>query len=315
MDSFFSLIIGKISKHSDTIGLISSVISLIQVAVSVIAYFTRLTSTKVAVLWFVGAFVFLVITLIVFFIGYQGKKAVIKKMSQNFYDLLHDYRNTMNEIDDELNKSSGDYSASLTKSIKGLTRQALNDLLSTMCADSGKSMAACVKLVNFPGNGMTVNTFVRNSDVEPERKKLDELEENKNIPIEKNTAFQCFFDQSDLDIFYVADLQKYDQEERKNGRPGYNNTTKDYYENYYKGTAVAPIRIKQSRVSRKKNRTKDTEYNILGYLCVDSKYTNVFVIQKKETYTHLIKAYAALLYQIFSYYQDAMESNKPRNVS
>ena len=90
------------------------------------------------------------------------------------------------------------------------------------------------------------------------------------------------------------------------------NTTPNW-DRHYRLTIVAPIRISKSRVFVEDKKAmspsaKDNNaYFIVGFLCVDSMSTDVFVKSEEKYYCHIIKSYAALFYTFFKLYRELLQ--------
>ncbi len=80
----------------------------------------------------------------------------------------------------------------------------------------------------------------------------------------------------------------------------YRNTT-EHFEKYYRGTIVAPIRIKRSRLYYLND---SAGYDIIGFLCVDSLSVNAFRNKRdeKNDYSNIVKAFAAEIYIVLNKY-------------
>ena len=285
---FIKRILGGLEQKSSVLEAISAILTIISFIWSAVSFF-RNNPIKTPVIVFI---VCLVILLIISFYKFISSKAVSSYISMNYYGLLHDFRNGINELAVHFNNSSSpatQKSLLLTIEVKNLILKALDYLVDTVKIVSNKQdISACVKLIDYsdpdvepsPDNSF-VSTFKRDSHCSPTRLSLDETN-IKSVPIRDNTAFAYFFklEQPSLfesSIFYEGDLKEYDKKLRELGQDGYHNTTPNW-ENFYRGTAVVPIRIKNKRIESK---YRDDDYTILGFLCIDSKDTNVFVELKK----------------------------------
>lgn len=231
-------------------------------------------------------------------------------LSEAYYKFLHDVRNRISYF--RVLEEKEDLSVRLlTEVMKQDCEAALNGLCSMYKVLSGREVSACIKLVNYDrsnNNERYVVTFARSSNSSNDRKVNDEIR-TKDV-ITKNTDFDIIINQNKA-YFYQQDLLKYKKELNKVGKE-YDNTTLNW-ENLYRSTVVAPIRISKTRASiDNKEKQVDAQesgiaYYILGFLCVDSMYTDVFVKSEEKYYCHIIKSYAAIFYTFFKRYQEMLK--------
>lgn len=121
--------------------------------------------------------------------------------------------------------------------------------------------------------------------------------------LSENTDFRTIVngDQScNNDVFYKRNLIKYDRQLNKADPNAHYDNTTEHYEQYYIATIVAPIRIANKRLFYKK---ENTDYDLLGFLCVDTLDGNLFTEKRRETFTYIVKSYASLFYNMMSKYQ------------
>lgn len=232
--------------------------------------------------------------------------------SYNYYQFLHDFRNTYFDI---LNKHKTESGVSKSARIQMLTKDTqtfLEDSLGYLCEilekNTGEKISACIKLIenagsvtNIDKDKATVITFCRSKNTDKERKANDE-QEIKSISIKKNTDFYDILDEESTNTnsyFYQTDLLQYAKDLQKAGKE-YRNTT-EHYEKYYRGTIVAPIRILKKRLHYV---NQNIGYDIIGFLCVDSLSINAFRNKEsdKENYSNIVKSFAAEVYIILNKY-------------
>ena len=242
---------------------------------------------------------------------YQKERSIV---SQNYYRLILDYRNIINEM--EYSYKNGSLTDKhLTVMVTSFLENALEYLIETLQQMSGQDICGCVKAI-IGGNcnrisyeEARVKTFVRSHNTEAARKDLDQQDE-EGVRLRDNTDFMDIVaeDRNKNDsVFYQPNLKKYEVELKKIGKT-YNNST-PHWENYYIGTIVAPIRIASKRLfylnnrsskRKPKNRKKHSVYYTLGFLCVDSLSEDAFSWDQKDNYTYIVKAYAAAMFNILS---------------
>lgn len=95
--------------------------------------------------------------------------------------------------------------------------------------------------------------------------------------------------------FYATDLRRHSTHIKKTTGLPYQNSNPNWSDQYL-ATIVVPIRIRRKFV--------ETDYNgegfdILGFLCVDSKSTSTFRNDDIDHYVNLVKSYADCLYKFF----------------
>lgn len=251
-------------------------------------------------------------------LAHQDERRIVSK---NYYQLMHDYRNVINEMECKYKegKLTDEF---LAITVKKFLENALDYLIETLEKMTRQKISGCVKAViggnckRISYNEAKVNTFVRSHNSEGNRRALDEKDE-KGVYIRDNTDFMYIVadDREKNDsIFYQPNLKEYDRQLRSVGKV-YKNTTPNWDE-YYIGTIVAPIRIASKRLfylnSQKnketgKNRRRkgkgqknNSTYYTLGFLCVDSLSEDAFPIEQKANYSHIVKAYAATFFNILS---------------
>lgn len=94
-------------------------------------------------------------------------------------------------------------------------------------------------------------------------------------------------------------MLQYDEYLKKDNKC-YCNSTKNF-EKFYRGTIVVPIRIARSKLYYI---SEDKGYDIIGFLCVDSLYTDAFRNNDtdKENNINIVKSFAAEIYIILNKY-------------
>ena len=240
------------------------------------------------------------------------KTRIRKKFSFNYYQFLHDFRNSyfdiLNNHKTRKNESKEGRIKLLTQETQSFLEDALDYLCDVLEANTGEKICACVKLIENTGNATnidkdkaTVITFSRSKNTDKTRKSNDE-KQNKSISIKDNTDFYDILDENSSNTnsyFYQSDLVQYAKDLEKVGKE-YRNTTK-HYERYYRGTIVAPIRILRKRLHYV---DENNGYNIIGFLCVDSLSTNAFRNKDddREDYSNIVKSFAAEIYIILNKY-------------
>lgn len=235
-----------------------------------------------------------------------------KAFSDNYYLFLHDFRNVYFDILRQ-HKNSSDQGKqirikALTKDTQTFLIDALDYLCEILTQNTGYKVCGCIKLIENTGNvtnidkdRATVITFCRSKNSASTRKANDE-KEIKSISIKKNTDFYDILDETSENTnsyFYQTDLLQYDKGLRKIGKR-YLNTTENF-DQYYRGTIVAPIRVKKARLHYV---DENNGYDIIGFLCVDSLSVNAFRNNDfdKESFSNIVKSFASEMYIILNKY-------------
>lgn len=242
---------------------------------------------------------------------YQNERSIV---SQKYYQLIHDYRNIINDLECSYKKGKLT-DEQLTVMVTRFLENCLDYLVDTLSEMSGQVISGCVKAI-IGGNcnrisyeDAKVNTFVRSHNTNPARRSLDQRDE-EGVLLRDNTDFlDIVAEDRDKDdsVFYQPNLKKYAEQLKKIGKV-YKNST-PHWDEYYIGTIVAPIRIASKRLfyldnnspkRRAQKSKKHSVYYILGFLCVDSLSEEAFSWNQKENYTYIVKAYAAAMFNILS---------------
>ncbi len=249
-------------------------------------------------------------------------RALRKSFTYNYYNATHDLRNAYFDILKQHKKEQSDDSIEILTTI---TRTFLGDTLDYLCeilkSITGKEIHGCIKLIenlHEQANGIdprvaTVKTFCRSKNTQPQRVSKDKVD-NKSKKIYDNTDFYDILDPdnaSSNSCFYCSNLKEFEKQLKKSGKI-YKNTTLEW-EDYYRSTIVAPIRVANERLFF----NKLTEgYNVVGFLCVDSMSTEAFrnTAFEKENYSYIVKSFAAEIYIILNMYSYYLEQFKKENL-
>ena len=254
---------------------------------------------------------------IVFLFKYSRKKRRINAiLFAEYYNLLHDYRNWMNSIERDIKaRAVGEHE--LASSMKTFLKDALDRLTYIFhCDDEKHPVNACVKLVDFTEaykvmyNETKVSTLVRSKNSPTDRDVWDKNHLDDPASIKDNTDFREIAS-GEIDMFYQKNLLKYKKDLEKSGKT-YDNTTPNW-QKHYVATAVVPIRIAYANITTEKK----SGYCILGFLCVDSLCTNVFLLSRKKKYRYILKSFASLLFNVlykYRVYTATIESESQQTV-
>lgn len=292
-----------------------SVITVILIPIIKFFFFPKSPSKNITTFltpnWIVAVVIVSIIVVVINYAKERKKRRTLQDtINLNYYKLLHDYRNEINQIECYYKKGNLNLDL-LSRTIESFSIGAVDYLSDTLSALTGKKVCCCIKTIVGEGfesidyQDACVKTFVRSNNTQTVRKTMDENPSSSVVKINENTDFMEIVaeDRTGNDsVFYHQDLIAYNKKLETIGER-YRNTTKDW-DKYYKAAIVAPIRIANKRLFYTND---NSAYNLLGFLCADTLDTHSFTKQNKETYTYLVKAYAATLYNILSKYQFYMK--------
>jgi len=264
--------------------------------------------------WLVSIAVALVFLSITMFIQMRKYGRLLynlrKSTSENVYNFLHDFRNQYFEMIKEHKHSVSDSNDEhkievMTKITKDFLVKEIDYLCEIISSSCNQKISACIKIVdNIGSNGNPikideayVSTFCRSTNTESDRLSGDNINKDKSVKLVDNTDFYDIVMGESRDGFYQQNLQEYAKKLEEVGK-SYRNTTPEYWK-YYRGTVVAPIRIARKRLYYTES---DENYDVIGFLCVDTLSTDVFRENEKFYYLKLVKAFAAESYIILNKY-------------
>ena len=228
--------------------------------------------------------------------------------SNDYYTVLHDYRNLLGEISVIQNDMS-DTEKLIEEKIGTFTIGTLEKLCNIFEVLTNQEVSGCIKLIapNSEAGALRkedacVFTYKRVGNTKDNRSAYDE--NYKIYPIKKNTDFKVIV-MDHLPFFYQENLLKYAEMLRKTGQK-YENSNEDWMQ-YYRSTIVVPIRIANKRNAQV---IQNDEYTIVGFLCVDSMSTLAFEDGQRKYYVDIMKSFAAILYVVFNLYRRCIENKK-----
>lgn len=271
-----------------------------------------------------------IIIMLLFFLGvifFQMRKygsllhASRKIVSKNYYGFLHDFRNQYFEMIKE-HKTNKDTNKKhkigiLTSNTKKYLVKSLDYVCEIISSSARADVSACIKVIDNEGedgtpidiNHAKVRTFCRSSNTDGERISHDMINNvAKSVKIIDNTDFYDILKGDSGSGFYQRNLLDYSKKLEEAGKI-YRNTTEQYWR-YYKGTIVAPIRVAKERLHYVDS---DDDFDVIGFLCIDTLSTNVFREKDKSYYMKIVKSFAAELYIIlnkYNYYLTKIEGEK-----
>lgn len=228
-----------------------------------------------------------------------------KVLSENYYHFLRNFRNryfTMLKEHKSAKNTPQEYKIGMLTSItKEYLKSALDYLCEIISSSALAEMNACIKVIeNVGGNGQEIDlsvakvkTFCRSTKVDSERMSRNR---NRAVSILDNTDFKKIITEG-LSVFYQRDLCEY-AKKLEEAQEKYENTTPMYWE-YYRGVIVVPIRVAREHLYYTKS---NDGYDVIGFLCVDTKSTEAFRDKDKWFYANIVKSFAAELYIVLNKY-------------
>lgn len=229
------------------------------------------------------------------------------RISQRNHELLHKLRDAICHMDDTITKSPSKESFEET-----VTQDSLQfvDLLSKELTEiTGYKIRVCIKSINYldcaSQNGeIKILTFARSGKANI----VETIQEHKkSINVSENTDFSEIVENGgnkrQRQFFYEKNLAEYDDKLRREGKQYRNSNIS--WKNDYITTIVCPIR------SRRRTHTAQgdsIEYDLRGFLCVDSLDENAFQNEYSDFCFDLLEGLADILYvylnKFISYYND-----------
>lgn len=229
-----------------------------------------------------------------------------ENFSCNFYSFLRISRNTYFKVLCDYKNNKNEKKACLkllTETTKGYFQESLNFLCKIMKEITGCDVSACIKVIdsedgnpeNLDPEKALVTTFARSEESDPKRESLDS-DTSVSRKLIQNTDF-CDIITKRLSCFYQENLVEY----ANNPNNAYKNTTPNYA-SFYVSTIVVPIRAKRELLFYKED---NNNYDIIGYLCIDSLSKNAFLEREPERRINerIMKAFSAEMYIILSKYK------------
>lgn len=225
---------------------------------------------------------------------------------EEYHQLTHNYRNLEKEIRAGLSNKTMD-AKELSFKIQGFCNSALDSLCKLLGIITKEEVHGCIKLVdvdNFDNTTpraittQTVSDFARSGNTPTNRRSKLPVAHYK---IKENTDFSELMDYNNIrNQFYQPDLLKYQQKLKEDDHE-YKNSSLNWQDKYL-STVVVPIQIENILLLN----PEVEAYHVLGFLCLDAAKPNTFSIKRKEPVVQLVKAYADILYTVFSLFQDSL---------
>ncbi len=288
------------------ISVISGVVTIISPIVSIII--TIKTDVKPNVFWVISTASLILFCIILFFRMKKYRtlsKERLEVVSENihksmhnsrdiFFDIMHSHK--LKHLNEEM----------LNYTYKTKLSTILDHLCNILASYTKRKVCACIKIVyckntedekKITDDAVELVTFCRSNNSDTERDNYER--QKKRILLKDNTDFkEIISGEFGKDYFYQPNLIEYEEKRKKDGSC-YENTNKTWSK-YYKSTIVVPIRIEFKRLYHTKN---EEPYDIIGFLCVDSEYTDAFTEKQEKYNVDIIKAYADTIYVLLSQYR------------
>lgn len=189
---------------------------------------------------------------------------------------------------DIMNKLSNILSDSMQCKVRVCLK--LNDFIRENETDTSK-----INLITFARSGCNgVNAALK--------------EQSKKIKVIENTDFEFIFnikevyEENRVHYFYKKDLKSFDKEliKKTSGKECYKNSDKSWRK-YYNTTIVMPMRY------LKESNEDEVVYDIVGFLCVDSKKAGIFEKKNFDFTIEFLKGVSDIMYSYLngcvSYYK------------
>ena len=294
-------VIGLLSGVITIVNVFPIIVKTIRMVLSGTFSFSQLNSLRVSAIFLLLFCIWLIYKTF----KYRKVQAETREVfSEGYYNLLRSYRNSMGEIQVAQKQSEDSL-----RIIRDFIREALDVLCDVLEKLTRQKISGCVKII-VPGKDLSymnarVYTFCRSKNSDPQRDAYDKDSRKKTLICENTDFNKIVAQDKSQSCFYCSDLIAYKKWSKKIGDDYYNSNNR--WEDFYRSTIVAPIRIANERNPH--NELKD-QYTILGFLCVDSKSTHAFEESQKAYYQPIIKAFAALLYPVLELYKLQIDSNK-----
>lgn len=219
----------------------------------------------------------------------QEMALVDEKVAETLFDILHFYKAKQLTL------------ALLDTKVKASLQALLDSLERIMEIDTGQVVNACIKLILPAQTEITldnarIQTFVRSTKSSLARSAYD-VNNSEPVYVKENTDFYQIFAKK-AEYFYEGNLLDYAQR-LANINERYKNTHLGW-EDHYRGTIVVPIRIQHKFLHFTK---QDKDYQVIGFLCVDSMSTDAFLPRQKKENIAFLQAHASLVYILLNKYQ------------
>lgn len=212
-----------------------------------------------------------------------------RTLRDTLFKLLHKYKTK------QLNQDTLD----------DIVRTSLKEILDSLCVvmedATGRPVSSSVKVFIGPeAEDLTVEnakitTFCRSSNSDCGRIDHDVVIKD-GIPLSTCTDFMEIIT-TQKDRIYVKNIKAYKESLERCGRV-YSNANLSW-ERYYKSTIIVPIRMEYEKLYFFR---RNDSYHMIGFLCVDSLYTDAFQDYQEKYNCDIMRGVSDLLYILLSKY-------------
>lgn len=222
----------------------------------------------------------------------NDKMEEVKKYAKGFHEIAHlirDCRKDLVEvIDDKAYKKPFHFRKYITEQVMRM----MDALANNLSTATGYKVRVCVKAFYFAINGEAENNnlqLITLARSEQSNVKNMISEHYTTISVTENTDFEYIFNidegyvEERAHFFIADDLSKV--ADYKNSNTKWNKT--------YATTIVMPIRC---LMNPKEDEQIEPYYDIIGFLCVDSKKKNLFSLENRGFVLDYLKGVADMLY-------------------
>ena len=222
----------------------------------------------------------------------NDKMEEVKKYSKGFHEIAHLIRDCHKDLVDTIADGTYRKPFHFRKYITEQLMRMMDALATNLSTATGYKVRACVKAFYF-----TINREIDKNDLQLITLARSEQSNVKNmisehyttISVTENTDFEYIFNidegyvEERAHFFIADDLSKV--EDYKNSNVKWNKT--------YATTIVMPIRC---LINPKEDEKTEPYFDILGFLCVDSKKKNLFALENRGFVLEYLKGVADMLY-------------------
>lgn len=287
------------------ISIISGIIAIVTEIKGVFVFFSQNGDTP----WDNSQLLILIIVLPVLFIlvmslqileNRKRSRVRVQCIAQSFHILAHRFR-------DEIFQMLRDYENNeltqtlLIKHLMVFFEKSLNALCSIMSDFTGENVGACIQMIRYPHDGQIdhaeVSVFCRSDNSDERRKNQDQSQESRIL--KKDPILSQMVGPDAIPYFSCPDLREY--------RKSHAND-KAFVENFrnslissYRGVFIVPIRIANSD---RPNRKDETPFHVVGFLCLDTTSTKVFLDKHENNYAQIVKTFSDIFYVAISIFSD-----------
>lgn len=286
--------------------IISGVLTIFTAIITIIDYFRTEQITPKSEYLIALIFLFCLVLLIRMRKYRTLANARMKKTSVNYHSMLHSVKNLYFELLKTYKNKVLDTSSLNTICVLHLSN-ILDNLCDTFSTFTGKTVSASIKLVSYSDTNINEEITTENIKLITFCRSLNsslnrgEYEKNikKDILLKDNTDFlEIISPENTKDYFYQKNLFAYEKKLEKEDKH-YKNSNPNW-KKQYKSTIVVPIKIEYDKLC---NLESDKIFHIIGFLCIDSEYTDAFTHKQEKYNVELAKSYADIIYLVLSQYK------------